>query len=106
MGFNFRLDRCVTERHLRRQVKRGVIDVDLSAFNLVISKDVLLSLEWIKDDESKGNVGITFRSEKSRRGNNVYIRHTSQAPYKKLSGLAPRAPKLHLGFYLVGKQGG
>ncbi|MCO6478389.1 MAG: carboxypeptidase-like regulatory domain-containing protein [Phaeodactylibacter sp.] len=83
---------------------RGAIDIDLSKFNLVTSRDVLLSLEWIKDDEGSGNVGITFRSEKSRRGNNVYTKHTSQAPFRRLSDLAPRAPKLLLGFYLVGRQ--
>ncbi len=84
--------------------KRGTINVDLSKFNLVTSRDVLLSLEWIKGDEGKGNVGITFRSGKSRRGNNVYTKHTSQAPFRRLSDLAPRAPKLVLGFYLVGRQ--
>lgn len=84
--------------------KRGTINVDLSKFNLVTSRDVLLSLEWIKGDEGRGNVGITFRSEKSRRGNNVYTKHTSQAPFRRLSDLAPRAPKLVLGFYLVGRQ--
>ena len=84
--------------------KKGMIDVDLSEFNLITANDVLLSLEWIKDDNGKGNVGITFRSKKSRRDNNLYTKYTSQAPFSKLSDLAPRAPKLELGFYLTGKQ--
>lgn len=84
--------------------KKGMIDVDLSEFNLITANDVLLSLEWIKDDNGKGNVGITFRSQKSRRNNNLYTKYTSQAPFSKLSDLAPRAPKLELGFYLTGKQ--
>ena len=84
--------------------KRGTVDVDLSEFNLTASNDVLLALEWIKDDQGKGNVGITFRSQKSRRDNNLYTKYTSQAPFKRLSDLAPRAPKLQLGFYLTGKQ--
>lgn len=84
--------------------KKGVIDVDLSEFNLITTRDVLLSLEWIKDDKNEGNVGVTFQSKKSRRGNNLYTKHTSHAPFRKLSGMAPRAPKLQLGFYLIGKQ--
>ncbi|MCB0584548.1 MAG: carboxypeptidase-like regulatory domain-containing protein [Phaeodactylibacter sp.] len=86
------------------QQKREVIDVDLSEFNLITASDVLLSLEWIKDDEGAGNVGLTFRSKKSRRDENTYSKHTSQAPFIMLSSLAPQAPKLQLGFFLVGKQ--
>lgn len=84
--------------------KKGTIDADLSEFNLVVSRDVLLSLEWIKDDDGKGNVGLTFRSAKSRRGDNLYSKHTSQAPFRQMSSLFPGAPKLELGFYLTGKQ--
>lgn len=84
--------------------KKGTIDVGLSEFNLVVSRDVLLSLEWIKDDDGKGNVGLTFRSAKSRRGDNLYSKHTSQAPFRRMSSLFPGAPKLELGFYLTGKQ--
>jgi len=85
--------------------KKGEIEVDLSEFNLITTRDVLLSLEWIKDDKNEGNVGVTFRSKKSRRDNNLYTKHTSHAPFRKLSSMAPRAPKLQLGFYLIGKQG-
>ncbi len=84
--------------------EKGTIDVDLSGYNLTVAKDVLLALEWIKDDRGKGNVGITFRSQKSKRGNNLYTKHTSQAPFIKASELVTMAPKLQLGFYLTGKQ--
>ena len=86
--------------------KRGTLIVDLADYHLIVFNDVLLSLEWIKDDAGKGNVGMTFNARKSRKGNNLYTKHTSLAPFKKMSDLHTKAPKLQLGFYLLGRQAG
>lgn len=86
--------------------KRGVLTVDLADYRLIVTGDILLALEWIKDDRGRGNVGITFNGRKSRKSDNLYTKHTSQAPFRKMSGLVPGAPKLQLGFYLTGRQSG
>ncbi len=87
-----------------KQEKGLQLDVDLSAFNIVVDSDVLLALEWIKDDDGEGNVGITFQSSKSRKYGNLYTKETSFAEFRKLSDLVPRAPQVYVGFYLTGKQ--
>lgn len=49
--------------------KRGILTVDLTPYELFIHQDVLLTLEWIKDDNGAGNEGITFDTKKSRKSN-------------------------------------
>ncbi len=87
-----------------KQEKGAVLEVDLSGYNVVVDHDVLLALEWIKDDGQEGNVGITFRASKSRKWGNLYTKETSFAEFRKLSDWVPRAPSIYVGFYLTVKQ--
>lgn len=84
--------------------KRGVLSVDLSLYELIVNNDVLLALEWIKDDNGKGNTGITFDTKKSKRSN-VWMKRTSQAPMK-ISTIGGRQglKKISLCFWLMGKE--
>ncbi|GJM31007.1 MAG: hypothetical protein DHS20C18_00080 [Saprospiraceae bacterium] len=84
--------------------KKGTLSVDLSAYNIITDNDVLLCLEWIKDDNGKGNEGITFGSKKTRSGKKFYIRQASQGYFQPFSQAIPYAPKLELGFYMIAKQ--
>lgn len=81
--------------------KKGLHTVDLSPHHLILEGDVLMTLEWISDDEEKGNNGIMFRSEKSRKPN-LYVRFSSQEPYAKMKEKIRVAPRLNIGFYIMG----
>lgn len=83
---------------------RGTLTIDLSKYNLVIDHDVILALEWIKDDEGIGTRGISFNSKRAGAKNNVFLKTTSFAGFKRLADYFNYAPKLTLGFYFVGKQ--
>lgn len=80
--------------------RKGVITVDLSGYDLVLDGAVLLSLEWIHDDEGKGNMGITFDTKKGKRLKGVYVKHTSLSDFTKLDYKSNLKPC----FYFVGKQ--
>lgn len=84
--------------------KRGIITVDLSPYEIILDHDILLSLEWIKDDDEKGNNGITFDTKKAKRSN-VWVKKTSQAPFK-VNTLGGRlgVKKKALCFWLIGKE--
>jgi hypothetical protein len=78
------------------------VSVDLSKYNIVTSKNLLLSLEWVDavnlgEDEVQG---ITFRADESRRGSNTYLKTTSFAPFIKTDSYV----KYRLGFYLTVRQ--
>lgn len=78
------------------------VSVDLSEYNIVTDKDVLLSLEWVdavslEEDELQG---ITFRADESRRRSNTYLKTTSFAPFIKTDSYV----KYRLGFYLTVRQ--
>jgi len=84
---------------LRGIQERGTLSVDLSEFNLVLEEDVLLSLEWIRDDAGRRNVGITFDTKKGKNLRGIYSRITSIAPFQKLSYRRQLKPC----FYFTGK---
>ena len=88
---------------LRFPQESGTVEVDLTAFELVVEEDVLMTLEWIRDAEGEGNEGITFRSSTGGR-ENAYIKQTSLSNYIKVSDVAEGAPGLRLGFYLKGRE--
>ncbi len=82
--------------------RKGTFDVDLSDYALVVSEDVLLSLEWVHDEHGKGNEGLMFRSKKVASGSNLYTKQTSFATFEKLTERISVAPQLKIGFYLKG----
>jgi len=83
---------------------RGTYTVDLTPFNLVVDQDVILSLEWIKDDNGKGNIGLSFNSKKAGNRNNVFLKTTSFASFYRLSDYMTYAPRLRLSFYFTARQ--
>ncbi len=80
----------------------GTISVDLPGSGIVVKDDILLALQWIRDDDGQGNVGVTFRAEKSGAAN-LYTKIASIGSFRKTSDAFPGAPKLLLSFYLSGK---
>ena len=74
--------------------ERGTMTVDLREHGLVVEHDVLLALEWIRDDKDVGNANVMFRAKPRTRAN-LYHKLTSQMPFLKLR-------RHSLGFYLLG----
>ncbi len=86
---------------IERPQQAGILSVDLTPYQIILDQDVLLSLEWIRNDGDDGNEGISFRC--SLIGvENAYTKETSQAPFQKISDLAWLAPGIQLSFYLIG----
>ncbi|MFK8006667.1 MAG: carboxypeptidase-like regulatory domain-containing protein [Saprospiraceae bacterium] len=84
--------------------KRGILTVDLTPYELIINHDVLLTLEWIKDDNGSGNHGITFDTKKGRKSN-IWNKRTSQNPFKINKTYGRRGMgKKSLCFWLIGKE--
>ena len=84
--------------------RKGTFDVDLMPYQLIVSNDVLLSLEWVQDDNGIGNKGLMFRSKRVASSSNLYTKTTSFAEFKKLTDQISLSPKLIVGFYLEGVQ--
>jgi hypothetical protein len=83
------------------QERNSVLTTDLSAFNLVVDHDVLLALEWVRDDDGAGNAGLTFRTARSR-PTHIYTKYTSIGDYQQLR--IPGRGRYTLCFYLEGQQ--
>lgn len=84
--------------------KRGILTVDLTPYELIINHDILLTLEWIKDDNGSGNHGITFDTKKGRKSN-IWTKRTSQNPFKINKALGRFGlKKKSLCFWLMGKE--
>jgi hypothetical protein len=74
--------------------ERGTMTVDLRDQGLVITGDVLLALEWIRDDREAGNANVMFRAQPKSKGN-LYYKLTSEMPFQKVK-------RHRLGFFLLG----
>ncbi|MEM9545536.1 MAG: carboxypeptidase-like regulatory domain-containing protein [Bacteroidota bacterium] len=86
---------------LKTKQRKGVISIDLTSYDLVLERDVLLSLEWIKDDDGQGNADITFDTKKSRKLRGVHIKNTSLGDFELMGHINS---KLKPCFYFVGKR--
>ncbi len=84
--------------------EKGVLEIDLSAYNLYVQKDILLSLQWVKDYDGEGEVLISFNANKAGRKNNLYMKTTSVSDFEKVSESMRRAPKYAICFYITGQQ--
>jgi hypothetical protein len=74
--------------------QRGTLTVDLRDHGLVIETDVLLSLEWIRDDREMGNANVMFRARPKTKAN-LYYKPTSQMPFRKVD-------RHRVGLFLLG----
>lgn len=94
-------ENILTENIIIRKVQeKGTITVDFTPYDLVLEKPVLLALEWIKDDNGKGNVGLTFDTKKGKGLKGTYLKEVSLGAFKKF----PYKPKFNPCFYFIGKQ--
>jgi len=107
----YRLDakgRPTNEKLLRREVlvrtaaTHGLIAVDLTPDNLLLTEDFFLSLEWVGGADADAlQQGLAFSAGIGYADNDIYYRPTSQASWERLSAgavLAGMQPKLS--FYI------
>ncbi len=85
-------------------LQKGVLNVDLSDYNILVDQDIILSLQWIKDYDGKGEVIISFNANRSKKHNNFFLKNTSVSDYKRVSTSIRAAPKMALCFYVIGQQ--
>ncbi len=86
---------------INTEQKRGVISIDLTSLNLILKNDVLLSLEWIKDDQGQGNSEITFDTKKAKKLRGVYVKKASIGTFERMEFINK---KLKPCFYFIGKE--
>ncbi|MEL6987472.1 MAG: carboxypeptidase-like regulatory domain-containing protein, partial [Bacteroidota bacterium] len=85
---------------IREKQKKGLHTIDLSAIDLVLDQNVLVSLEWLEDDGGKGNQGLSFNMRKSKKPNGFYLKIASQAEMKHLKEVGKWTPAFYFeGFY-------
>ncbi|MDR9415306.1 MAG: carboxypeptidase-like regulatory domain-containing protein [Gracilimonas sp.] len=80
----------------------GLVSVDLREYELVIDKDVILSVEWVKAVSlDTGDIQqISFRAKRKLRKPNTWFRSTSLVPFVKMDQFV----KYDIGFYLTAQQ--
>ena len=85
---------------IQEEQRKGTFSIDLSNQNIVLQSDVLLSLEWIRDFDKLGNKGITFDTKKAKKPRGIYIKPSSNAPFKLITVNQSK----NVCFYFVGKE--
>ena len=84
---------------IRREQKKGTINVDLEKYNIILEGDILLCLEWLENDNGKGNMGLSFDLKKGKQDPGIYFKSTSHAGFFKSNKINKYKPC----FYLKGK---
>jgi len=85
---------------IRDKQRKGEYTVDLSPYQLYVDQDLLLSLEWLQDDDDRGNTDITFDTKKSKKGKGAWIKKSSIGTFERVPYINR---KLKPCFYLMGK---
>lgn len=95
------IDGKVGENLLRENVllvgglSTGLLSVDLQPYKLLVQRDVLLELEFVKAyTPSLDEIGISFRMHPRGGRKQAYFKATSFTPYTRLD--------MRLGFYVMG----
>lgn len=86
---------------IREKQRKGLYTIDLTSYNLILRNDILLSLEWIQDDNGQGNEGITFDTKGSGKLSGVMLKHSSIGDFKKMKYIGQRLKPC---FYFIAKK--
>lgn len=99
-------DKKIGEKVVKRNIiikdkqRKGTYSIDLSAYEIILKNDVLLSVEWLRNFDETGNKLITFDTKKSKSHKGTYIKLTSSNEFKKY----PFIKKIKPCLYFIGKQ--
>lgn len=81
--------------------RKGVFEIDLADYDLILEGKVLFALEWLRDYDELGSKGITFDLAKTKRKfAGVYMTGATTLPLRKMPVRARYKPC----FYFIGKQ--
>ena len=80
--------------------RRGTIDIDMTAYDLILNRSVLLSLEWLRNFDEVGNKDMTFDTRKGKKLKGIYYKLSSNGLFEKL----PYKKGSNPCFYFRGKQ--
>ena len=86
--------------YVRDKQRKGTFTIELDEYEILLSQDVLLSLEWLRDFDEQGNKLITFDTKKSKKFGGTFIRSSKTAEFKQLQLKKKYKPCI----YLIGKQ--
>lgn len=88
---------------VKEKQRKGTYTVDLSAYDIILTQDVMLSVEWLRDFNERGNKDITFDTKKARKPRHlrgIHMKKSSASEFKKLPVNRKQKPCM----YFVGKQ--
>lgn len=89
--------------YVKDKQRKGTYSVDLSSYDIILTSDVLLSVEWLRNFGEMGNEHVTFDTKKARKPKQlrgIYLKNSSVSGFRKL----PAKKKLKPCMYFVGKQ--
>ncbi len=84
--------------YIEEKQRKGLISIDVSAYNIILESDVLLTLEWLRNYDEIGNKEITFDTKKAGNPRGIFTRWTKGNAFEVLSFNQGR----NLCFYLMG----
>lgn len=97
-------EKVVKKNILVKEKQRiGTYTIDLSAYDIILAHDVMLSVEWLRDFDERGNKAITFDTKKAKKPKHlrgIHMKKSSTSGFMKL----PMQRKLKPCMYFVGKQ--
>ncbi len=70
---------------IETSIEEGVVEVDLSAYEIVTDKDIIVALEWIKDFGVDITTELNFYGGLMKKP--LFYKNTSHAPWKKIRAI-------------------
>ena len=86
--------------YIKEKQRTGLFTIDLESYELLLTNDVLLTVEWLRDFGENGNKSITFDTKKAKKLKGTFIRVSKTKDFIKL----PIKKKYKPCIYFVGKQ--
>ncbi|MEM7102924.1 MAG: carboxypeptidase-like regulatory domain-containing protein [Bacteroidota bacterium] len=94
-------DKVVRENiYLKEKQRKGTYTINLESNDITLSKDVLVTVEWLKNFGDTDSSQITFDTKKSKKDSGVYIRSSQTSDFRKMEGPKKYKPCI----YLIGMQ--
>ena len=85
---------------IRDKQRKGTINIDLTPYELILSRSVLLSLEWLRNFDEIGNKDMTFDTRKGKKLKGIFYKLSSNGAFERL----PYKQGSSTCFYFMGKQ--
>ena len=87
--------------YIKEKQRKGVFSIDVSEKGLILEDDVVLSLEWLRDFDEKGNKGLTFDTKKGKKHKGIYYKYSNTDSWKKMKHVGKRVPCFYIKGYPI-----